>query len=77
MQNAGRFLIILGVLTLLIGVVLYMGWGRTAFGWMGRLPGDIRIEGQNASFYFPIVTSIVLSIVLTIVIRLIMWIRGV
>ena len=34
---------------------------------LGRLPGDIRIEGENGSFYFPIVTSILVSVVLTIV----------
>jgi hypothetical protein len=34
---------------------------------LGRLPGDIRIEGKNGSFYFPIVTCIVLSAVLSLV----------
>jgi hypothetical protein len=28
---------------------------------LGRLPGDIRIEGKNGSFYFPVVTCLVLS----------------
>lgn len=27
----------------------------------GRLPGDIRWEGKNGSFYFPITTSLLLS----------------
>lgn len=38
---------------------------------LGKLPGDIRIEGKNGSFYFPVVTSIVLSILLTIVLNVI------
>ena len=28
---------------------------------LGRLPGDIRIEGKNGSFYFPVVTCLLLS----------------
>ena len=38
---------------------------------LGRLPGDIRIEGENGSFYFPLTTSILVSVVLTIVLNLI------
>jgi hypothetical protein len=35
--------------------------------WFGRLPGDIRIEGQSGGFYFPIVTCILLSIVASLI----------
>ena len=38
---------------------------------LGRLPGDVGIEGENGSFYFPITTSILVSVVLTIVLNLI------
>jgi len=37
---------------------------------LGRLPGDIVVQGRNGGFYFPIVTCIVVSVVLT----LLMWI---
>ena len=37
---------------------------------IGRLPGDIRIEGKNGSFYFPIVSSLLLSAVLTILLNI-------
>ena len=37
---------------------------------LGRLPGDIRWEGKNGSFYFPITTSIVVSIVLSAILYL-------
>ena len=36
---------------------------------LGRLPGDIRIEGKNGSFYFPITTCLLLSAVFTLVMR--------
>jgi hypothetical protein len=47
-------------------------WLAAKFGIpLGRLPGDIRIEGKNGSFYFPVVTSIVLSILLTIILNVV------
>ncbi|MEA3366103.1 MAG: DUF2905 domain-containing protein [Candidatus Hydrogenedentes bacterium] len=38
---------------------------------LGRLPGDIHIEGDRSSFHFPIVTCIVVSIVLTIILNIV------
>jgi len=57
-----RTLIILGVVLLAAG--LLWPW-LTKIG-LGRLPGDIRIEGENGGFYFPIVTCLVISVVLSI-----------
>ena len=37
---------------------------------LGRLPGDIRYEGKNGSFYFPITTCILLSVLFTILSRI-------
>lgn len=54
---------IFGGLLLLLGLALWSGVGA---GWLGRLPGDIRIERGNSGFYFPIVTCIILSIVLSL-----------
>ena len=33
---------------------------------MGRLPGDIKIEGKNSVVYFPLATSLLLSVVLSL-----------
>ena len=69
MENLARFLVIGGVVLILIGGGVYLA---AKFGIpLGRLPGDIRIEGKNGSFYFPIVTSIVLSVLLTIILNVI------
>ena len=38
---------------------------------LGRLPGDIVVEHQNFSFYFPITTGLLISAVLTLVLWLI------
>jgi hypothetical protein len=70
MENIARFLVIGGIVLILIGGGVYLA---AKFGIpLGRLPGDIRIEGKNGSFYFPVVTSIVLSILLTIVLNVIL-----
>ena len=69
MENIGRYLIIGGVILILIGGGFYLA-AKLGLP-LGRLPGDIRIEGQNGSFYFPVVTSIVLSLVLTVVLNII------
>ena len=37
---------------------------------LGKLPGDIRIERDGFSFYFPVVTLIVISVILTVVLNL-------
>ena len=57
-----RFLIILGVVLVLIGLAL--PWLQKAG--LGRLPGDILIERDNFRFYLPITTSIIISLVLSL-----------
>ena len=65
MRELGRMLVIFSGVMMLIGLALWSGFGA---GWLGRLPGDIRIERGNSAFYFPIVTCILVSIVLTLLV---------
>jgi Protein of unknown function (DUF2905) len=65
MRDLGRMLAILGGVIMVVGIALWSGFGA---GWLGRLPGDIRIERGNTAFYFPIVTCIVISIALTLLV---------
>jgi hypothetical protein len=67
MHEVGRFLIVIGVIIAVIGLGLWSGFAPK---WLGRLPGDIRIERGNLGFYFPIVTCIVISVVLTLIFSL-------
>ena len=60
-------LVLFGIVTVLLGLALWSGFGA---GWLGRLPGDIRIERGNFGFYFPIVTCVIVSIVLTLLMAL-------
>ncbi len=56
-------LVMLGAVIVLLGLALWSGFGA---GWLGRLPGDIRIERGHSAFYFPIVTCIIISVVLSL-----------
>ena len=69
MESLARTLMIGGVVLFLIGGGIFLA---SKFGIpFGRLPGDIRIEGENGSFYFPLTSSILVSVILTIVLNLI------
>lgn len=67
MHDLGRFLVVAGLVIVLLGVLL---WAGVFPRWIGRLPGDIRFERGNFSFYFPVVTCIVVSVVLTLLFSL-------
>ena len=64
-----RYLMIGGIVLFLIGGGMYLA-AKLGIP-LGRLPGDIRIEGEHGSFYFPVVSSILISIILTIVLNVI------
>ncbi len=66
MPELGKVLIIFGLFIVAVGVLLSLGLGN----WMGKLPGDIRIQRGNSGFYFPIVTCIIISIVLSLIFSL-------
>ena len=60
-------LAIFGGVIMVVGVALWSGFAGS---WLGRLPGDIRIERGSTAFYFPIVTCIIVSIVVTLLLSL-------
>lgn len=57
-----RFLITAGVALLVAGLL----WPWLARLPWGRLPGDIAIEREGFSFYFPLGTSVVVSVLLSL-----------
>jgi hypothetical protein len=60
---------IAGAALLVLGGLVWLA-GRAGFP-LGRLPGDIRIERDGFSFYFPLASSIIASILLTILLNLV------
>jgi hypothetical protein len=67
MHDLGRFLVIIGMVIAVIGLLFWTGLTPR---WLGHLPGDIRIERGNFAFYFPIGTCIVISLLLTLIFSL-------
>ncbi|HEU0209328.1 MAG TPA: DUF2905 domain-containing protein [Candidatus Udaeobacter sp.] len=67
MRELGKFVVIVGVVTTLIGLVM---WTGVVPKWLGRLPGDVRIDRGHSTFYFPIVTCIILSVILSLLLSL-------
>ena len=67
MRELGKLVVIIGMVTTLLGLVMWSGFAPK---WLGRLPGDIRIEREHSAFYFPIVTCIILSIVLSVLLSI-------
>jgi hypothetical protein len=69
METFARYLMFGGIALFLIGAGVFLA---SKFGIpLGRLPGDIRIEGENGSFYFPLTSSILVSLVLTILVNVV------
>ena len=64
MQDAGRLLLVFGVLLALIGGGLML-FGRF------HLPGDLTFRSGGVTIYIPIATGIILSIVLTVVLNVV------
>ena len=60
----GKLLVIVGLLIAGVGLLVMMGLP------IGRLPGDFTVKRGNATFYFPLATSIIASIVLTLLLSL-------
>jgi hypothetical protein len=68
-SETGKWIIMIGVFIVLVGVVIYFFHDK--LNWIGRLPGDIKIEKENFSFYFPITTMILLSLIISLIVQLI------
>lgn len=65
-MRSGNLLIFGGIALVVIGVMVRFGW----FSWFGRLPGDLRSEGDNVSVFFPITSMIIVSVVATVLLNL-------
>lgn len=62
-NSMGWTLVAIGLLIVAVGLWLAVG---PSIPWLGRLPGDIRIERDGFRFYFPLTTCVLLSLVLSL-----------
>ncbi len=69
MQAVGKYVIFAGIILVILGLILH--FAGNSLGWLGRLPGDIRIEKENHRIYIPITSMILISIILTLIINII------
>ncbi|MER3446488.1 MAG: DUF2905 domain-containing protein [Candidatus Dadabacteria bacterium] len=67
-QHIGKLIIILGIFLVVIGVLIVLA---PKIPYIGRLPGDIYINRDGFTIYFPIVSSILISIILTLILNFI------
>lgn len=69
----GWLLLFAGLVLAAVGLVVIL---FPSIPWLGRLPGDIRVERDNFHFYFPLATCLLLSLILTLVMWVVRWFRG-
>ena len=67
MANFGKTLIYLGLFLAALGLIFSLG-GKIP--WLGHLPGDIYIQRERFTFYFPLTTCIIISAIITLVLYL-------
>lgn len=68
LDSMARWLIIAGAVLLLLGVLLqFAPW---LLSWFGRLPGDIRIEGERGRLFIPVTSMVIVSLAITLLINL-------
>lgn len=61
-RAVGLVVVFGGACLILIGLLIYSG----GLNWFGRLPGDIRYEGENTRVYIPIVSMLLVSLALSL-----------
>jgi hypothetical protein len=64
MDEFGKTLIFLGIALVLVGLVFAFG-GKIP--WLGHLPGDIYVQKERFTFYFPLVTCLIISVIISLV----------
>ena len=62
-SGVGMLVIGLGICLVVVGLLIYAG----GFSWFGRLPGDIRYEGQRTQIYIPIISMLLVSLALSLI----------
>lgn len=62
-NDLGKLLIAAGLLLVGVGLLLCFG---SKFNFLGRLPGDVHIERENFTVFFPLGTCLLVSFLLSL-----------
>jgi hypothetical protein len=65
-RTVGLLVVAAGIVVVLVGVLIAAG----GLGWIGRLPGDIRVERENVRVYVPLASMLLISGVLSLLLAL-------
>lgn len=65
-RAAGLLIVGVGIVVVILGLVVAAG----GLGWFGRLPGDIRIEGERTRVYIPLASMLLVSVVLSLLLSI-------
>jgi len=68
-KDLGKLIMLIGAGIVILGLLVFFFHNKLH--WLGRLPGDIRIEKPGFRFYFPITTMILLSAVLSLILYIV------
>lgn len=71
MDLTAKSLITVGVILVVAGIGWHLGWLQALK--LGQLPGDIHIQRENMSFYFPLTTGLLISALVAALVSLISW----
>jgi membrane protein implicated in regulation of membrane protease activity len=69
MAGLGRALLLAGGALALLGL-LFLGGSRLS--WFGHLPGDIHLQSERLSCFFPLATGLLLSLILTVLLNVLL-----
>lgn len=72
-SSTGKILIVIGLLTLVVGVLVYFFHNKLH--WIGNLPGDIKIEKPGFKLFIPFTTMILFSLFITLILRIWRWLN--
>jgi phosphotransferase system glucose/maltose/N-acetylglucosamine-specific IIC component len=67
-SQTGKYLIFIGIGIIVVGAIVYFFHDKLH--WIGRLPGDIRIEKENFKVFIPITTMVLFSLLLTLLMNI-------
>lgn len=70
MVEFGRIMIIIGLAIAFCGLIILVA--TRYLPWLGNLPGDFRLEGENYKVYFPLASMILISILGTILLNIVL-----
>lgn len=64
MNPVSKYLIVLGIIFIIFGLVWHFSGGNIP---LGKLPGDIKFQKGNSTFYFPVTTCLLASAIFSLI----------